>query len=142
MIANESATELDYLEKRKEIERKNLVLQSEIASDLKEIKDKATHIGKYALVVGGAFVVTYFVVGIIFSSDDDDKDDKRIYFAPAPSASPAPENMLSKAASNPIYQSIMGHIATFLLAIAKEKLADLLEQLIENDKGSRTGSDS
>lgn len=119
---------LKSIEERKKIlESNHSKLQDEINSNLVDIKDQVIHYGKYAILIGGAFVVTYYIVGKIFGSDDDAESKREVIYI----QSPDKENQVYAAQnhSSGVYQAIMNHIAAFLFSIAKEKLLQFIEEL-------------
>jgi hypothetical protein len=126
-IKNGDSRQMSIEERKKILEKNHSKLQNEIHSDFDNIKDQVIHYGKYAILIGGAFVVTYYLVGKIFGSDDDsDSEHKVIYIQSADK-----ENQVYAAQnhSSGVYQAIMNHIAAFLFSIAKEKLLHFIEEL-------------
>jgi len=136
-IGDATSTELDYLEKKKELQEKNLQYQNELHSEFETLKSNAAHYGKYALIVGGAFVATYVIVGWLFSSDEDEqqqhKSHDKIIYLPATAEHANVATTQHESSMPPIAKAIMTSITTFLISIAKEKLLDYLAQLKKDD---------
>lgn len=134
-IGDATSTELDYIDKKKDLQQKNLQYQEELHSEFETLKSNAAHYGKYALIVGGAFVATYVIVGWLFSSDEEEekKTHEKIIYIPSQGEQANVVTRQQESSMPPIAKAIMTSITTFLISIAKEKLLDYLAQLKKED---------
>lgn len=118
--------------KRNQLLAKSASYEQEINHQVEEIKDKAISAGKYALVVGGVaftgYILIKFAFNMLSSSNEAEKPTSKIIHIPSDQQA----NIMTTAAPKEtsfIVKMIMSAIATFLLAIAKQKLTQFLEKI-------------
>lgn len=126
-------TEFDYSERKKELQSKKQQFQDEIDSELTGLKANAIHYGKYALIVGGAFVATYVVLGLLFPEEEKAKPNEKIIYIAAEGDEKKVVHTQQESTMSPVAKAILTSISTFLISIAKEKLLAYLEQLKSNE---------
>ncbi|MDX2196119.1 MAG: hypothetical protein NW207_06855 [Cytophagales bacterium] len=117
-------------EQKKQLHQISDEKQKNIDFYLQNLKSKVVDNGKLALWVGGVFLLTYIVISSFFGDDDDDD---AIAKPPYILVKDAPQNSVDTTFSHEnygsVYQSIIKHMAGFLIAIAKEKLLQLIDEL-------------
>jgi hypothetical protein len=127
-------TEFDYSERKKELQNKKQQFQDDIDSELTGLKANAIHYGKYALIVGGAFVATYVVLGLLFPEEEEkEKTREKIIYVAAEGDDKQVVHTQHESTMSPVAKAILTSISTFLISIAKEKLLAYLEQLKSNE---------
>ncbi|MDJ1484022.1 hypothetical protein QNI16_26230 [Cytophagaceae bacterium YF14B1] len=96
-----------------------------IENQVGDLKANAGKIGKNALIIGGTLVAGYLIVRVLVGKDKTtqlsfEKEERNLPAAPVKRESA-------------IVSLIKQQIALFLIAIAKEKLFQAIEQLRKND---------
>ncbi|MDJ1470945.1 hypothetical protein QNI19_34790 [Cytophagaceae bacterium DM2B3-1] len=96
-----------------------------IENQVGDLKANAGKIGKNALIIGGTLVAGYLIVRMLVGKDKTtklsfEKEERNLPAAPVKRESA-------------IVSLIKQQIALFLIAIAKEKLLQVIEQLRKND---------
>lgn len=116
-------------ERKSELAETADVLRQKIESQLANIKDETIDKAKKVLVIGGASLAVYWLVDTLLA-DDEDKKPKKIKVQNAETALVALPKIKEDSA---IFTAIKGAVLTFLLALAKEKLIEVLSQLKKSD---------
>lgn len=130
--------ETEMNNRRSDLALKSQALQHKIAEEIDDTTLQAKELGKKLLVIGGVFVATYVVLSLFFGGDEESDSKEKIIViqqGEKEGTHGLPASMGGREVQG-VYQSIINHIATFVLAIAKEKLLDLLDQM--NKEGQST----
>jgi hypothetical protein len=113
-------------EKKSELIETADALRQKIESQLANIKDETIDNAKKILVIGGASLAVYWLVNALLNDDDKakkpkiDKESTKVIIQ-------------EPAEDSAIFTAIKGAVITFLLALAKEKLMEVLSQLNKPD---------
>lgn len=117
---------------KEELQRQSAAHQSAIESDFTELKRKAGNIGKVAAVVGTGFFVSYLIVRAIRGEKEyvtSDEDNGKVYAANANVTQNKGSSFLRT-----ISGIVMTEAAVFLVGIAKEQLAKIINKPFHHDE--------
>ena len=108
----------DYEIHKERLKQSTEDLKKALEVEIDRVKENAGEVGKIALIAGGAILLTFTVVRVFRKSKKKKKmaEVEQIHY-------PAPVKH-----SNLVARRISEHIAFFVLGMAKQKLADYLEQ--------------
>lgn len=119
-------------ERKQELHREAQAYKKTIDGQVNDLKTEATRIGTTALIVGTALAGVYVLFSLI-TSDSKEKKIKKIENTNLPVVIEK-----EKTGDSWIVSSVKGYIATFILALAKNKIMEAIATLRENNEPKPT----
>lgn len=113
----------DYEMQKEKLAKSSEDLKKALDVEIDKLKENAGEWGKVVMVAGGALFLTYMVVKAFRKSKPKKHQNKEQMYYPVP-AKP----------SNTLGRKILEQIAFFVLAIAKQKVLQILEQKQKHEK--------
>lgn len=122
---------MDSTTRKEELYQAREQYRQEIESQVKDLRSKAEQIGKTVLVVGGVFAGAYLLYSLFFGGSEKKK--KKQVVSIDNKLVPIKVKEEDKEDSW-IVSSIKTYIISFLIAIAREKLSEVLQFLKESEE--------
>jgi hypothetical protein len=101
---------------------KKIALNKQISDVTEELSDKATgwkNLGKDALIIGGIAFAGYTLMRLFSGEEEENEVEAKVY---------------QKEPDSVLFSAIKGAAASALLAVAKSKLTDYLENMSSNNE--------
>ena len=126
--------------------KKELLLASEeyreeIKAGLKSVADSLGETGRNALIIGGSVLVGYLLYRAFSSDNEDEEPTVKIQKRPITDSEIYMQQPKSPRVIDKVAEKIMDTATVFLLEIAKQKLAEFLEQNQQNRKNEQANSE-
>ena len=122
---------MDSTTRKEELYKAREQYRQEIESQVKDLRSKAEQIGKTVLVIGGVFAGAYLLYSLFFGGSEKKK--KKQVVSIDNKLVPIKVKEEDKEDSW-IVSSIKTYIISFLIAIAREKLSEVLQFLKESEE--------
>lgn len=112
--------------------------ENDLAEQIGELSEKAQVLGKNALMIAGGVFVAYQLVRLITGSRGGKSKVYQEVYEDEEVHKDAPRIIIKKSNSSPsLFESLKAEVSGIVLAIAREKILEFLNQLQEQYKNDR-----